>query len=200
MCHNLDIRFFQELKEMNPDDVCRRAKCTFSQDGLYYIVDFWGEDYEVYIDSGEIKKAGEDMPIVNIELGLAILFYLLRAKDVDIKSEWISEKDIPGGTQFFQGPHALPVYLIADRFGEDIEGFKRRCSMLGGIPLEMADSAFQFRILPRIPIAVLLWLGNDEFNAEAKLLFDRTISEHLPSDVIFGLSLEVCKSVSETSD
>ena len=55
----------------------------------------------------------------------------------------------------------------------------------------MADSAYVFRIVPRVSASVLLWRRDDEFDAEAKILFDRTISDHLPMDVIFGLTVEL---------
>jgi hypothetical protein len=56
----------------------------------------------------------------------------------------------------------------------------------------MADAAFSFSITPRIPVAVLLWVGDDEFESEAKLLFDKTIVQHLPLDIIYALAVEIC--------
>ena len=61
----------------------------------------------------------------------------------------------------------------------------------------MADQAYSFRIAPRTPVAVLLWEGDNEFPAESKLLFDRTIVEHLALDIIFGLTVEICTRVSD---
>jgi hypothetical protein len=63
----------------------------------------------------------------------------------------------------------------------------------------MADAAFAFSITPRIPVAVLLWEGDTEFPAEAKLLFDRTIAEQLPPDVIFSLAVEICNRLGNRS-
>jgi hypothetical protein len=90
----------------------------------------------------------------------------------------------------------MPVNLISDRFGHDLAGFRRACEDLGGSPVGMADAAYVFQILPRIPVTVLLWTGDCEFDAEAKLLFDRTIGSHLPLDVIFGLAMEICARLS----
>ncbi len=58
----------------------------------------------------------------------------------------------------------------------------------------MADAAFSFQITPNIPVAVLLWLGDEEFGSQANLLFDKTISQHLPLDIIYALAVEVCHS------
>ncbi len=195
MCHKLDMRFFQELEGMNPDDVCRRTLCTFDRDRACYLVEAWGERYEVYTGRGEILPVNRGMPPVSIEWGLVIMFYLLRSQDTPIGGEWISEKDLPGGVTFFTGPHAVPAHLIKDRFGNEIDGFKEVCENLGGKPIDMADAAFVFRILPRVPVAVLLWRGDDEFDAEARVLFDRTINQQLPLDVIFGMTVVLCSSI-----
>lgn len=196
MCHKLDPRFFQELGGMDPGEVCRRTLCRFDRERRIYLVEAWGHDYEVSPGSADIRPQDHGAPPINTEFGLAILFYLLRAQDEPLSGEWVSEKDLPGGVTFFRGPHAVPVGLIHDRFGRDLEGFRARCESMGGTSMDLADAAFAFRLLPRAPAAVLLWAADDEFEARARLLFDRTVSVHLPLDVIFGLSVEVCSRLS----
>ena len=126
------------------------------------------------------------------------LFDLLKSKDIDISGQWISEKDMPGGVAFFTGPHTIPSKMIGERYGHDLAGFTQACLDLGGTPLNMADAAFSFTIVPSIPVAVLLWKGDEEFPAEARLLFDKTITEHMALDVIFGLAVEICSTLGLT--
>ncbi|MDM8538586.1 DUF3786 domain-containing protein [Desulfobacterales bacterium HSG17] len=57
----------------------------------------------------------------------------------------------------------------------------------------MADAAYVFEITPRLPIAMLYWEGDDEFPAESKLLFDKSVSEHLALNIIFALAVDICK-------
>jgi hypothetical protein len=59
----------------------------------------------------------------------------------------------------------------------------------------MADGAYSFSITHRIPIAVLFWDGDDDFPAEAKILFDRTITAHLTLDIVFSLADVVCRRI-----
>ena len=65
------------------------------------------------------------------------------------------------------------------------------------MPLDMADAAYTFEITPRIPVAVQFWDKDDEFSAEAKILFDKTISEQLSPDIVFCLTVEICKRIGE---
>ncbi|MBF0204987.1 MAG: DUF3786 domain-containing protein [Desulfamplus sp.] len=124
-----------------------------------------------------------------------IINYLLQAKDIPLSNEWISEKDIPGGTTFFRGPHAIPTGLISSRFSGNIEQFKKICVQLDGTSLEMADAAYFFKITPRVSIAVLYWDGDDDFLPECKILYDKSVIEHLALDIIFALAVEVCTRI-----
>jgi hypothetical protein len=44
-------------------------------------------------------------------------------------------------------------------------------------------------------VAVLLWQGDAEFPAEAKLLYDATIARHLASDIVYALAVGVCEQL-----
>ncbi len=191
----LDLRFFAQLAERSPGEVCVRALCGWDRARECYALDAWGDSLAVYPKQELIRPAGSDQPSLELGGELAVVFYLLQAKDLPLKGEWVSEKDLPGGEAFFRGPHEIPTGLIANRFGEDLDGFRVACEAQGGTATDLGDVAYVIRVLPRVPVAVLLWGGDDEFGAEAKLLFDRTIGEHLPLDVIFGLATELCSRI-----
>ncbi len=53
-----------------------------------------------------------------------------------------------------------------------------------------ADVAIYFQVLPRVPVMLMFWgaEGEDGFEAEARLLFDDTITDHLDIESIMFLS------------
>jgi hypothetical protein len=116
-----------------------------------------------------------------------VLCYLSRAQDIPSAGMWVSERDLPGGNLFFRGPHALPAGPVLRRFGSDAEGFRRRCRELGGRPLDFGDAAFAFQALPRVPLACVLYVQDEEFPARLTFLLDSTASFQLPLDVILAL-------------
>ena len=59
----------------------------------------------------------------------------------------------------------------------------------------MADAAYSFRMTPRIPVAVLYWIGDEDFPAESKILYDKTIAEHLAPDIIYALAVGTCDRI-----
>jgi hypothetical protein len=195
MTNSIDESYFLELAEKNPEDVCRLALCDYDPMKKGYRISVWGEDYDIYPQESKIMRLQKNNPDVGHLLGLFIIYYLLRSKDISISKEWISEKDIPGGPTFFRGPHKIPTQIIEKRYENNVEEFQGVCERLDGIPLDMADAAYAFEITPRIPVAVQFWDRDDEFSAEAKLLFDRTIAEQLPPDIVFCLAVEICKRI-----
>lgn len=196
MSEQVDRIHFLELAEQDPEDVCRRALCSYDSEKRCYTLSVFQDVYEIYPFSSEIKRVRDGSADINIFFGLFLVWYLLKTKETPFTGEWISEKDLPGGPTFFRGPHTIPTLLIEKQYGENIDDFKKRCRQLGGTPLDMADAAYVFNMAPRIPVAVLLWKRDDEFPAQAKILFDRSIIEHLALDVVFSLTLEICGRIS----
>ena len=195
MKNSIDSSYFIELAEKNPEDVCRLALCDYDPIEKKYRISVWGEDYGIYPHESKIIRLKDDNPDAGRLLGLFIIYYLLRSKDITISKEWITEKDIPGGATFFRGPHKIPTHIIVTRYENNIKEFKEKCEQLGGNLLDMADAAYAFEITPRIPVAVQFWDRDDEFSAEAKILFDKTIAEQLAPDIIFCLTVEICRRI-----
>lgn len=195
MADYIDRIHFADMSELDPAAVCRRASCTYDADRESYTISVWGETYEIRLGEHSIMKLRPNPARDHGFLALFIIHYLLEERLVDIENIWISEKEIPGGATFFRGPHALPTELITKRFGNDLTLFSGRCEAIGGTPLEMADAAYRFEIVPQVPVAVLYWCGDEEFPAEARLLFDKSICRYLATDVVFSLAVGVCERI-----
>lgn len=196
----IDRVFFQQLAAMPAEDVCRRTACTCDGRERAYTITLWDRLYRVQPELQRVGPADPAIAPLHPYLELFLVHYLLRANGMEAAGHWISEKDIPGGATFFRGPHAIPSDLITARFNNDIERFNRRCEQLQGVPLSLADASWRFAITPRIPVAVLYWQGDDEFPAEAKVLFDAAIGSFLAADVVFALAVGICDRLGRERD
>lgn len=196
MAYPTDISYFRELAGRNPDDICRVALCSYDKKEKAYGLSVWGKDYGISPDECRIVSLEDGKSCLNSLLGLFIVYYLLNSREINPAGEWISEKDIPGGATFFRGPHKIPTQLIEKRYANNIQAFRTKCENLYGSLIDMADAAYSFQVTPRIPVAVLFWNGDDEFNPESKILFDKTITKHLAPDIIFCLAVEICERIS----
>lgn len=192
MTNIVDKSYFSKLAHANPQILCRRKCCSYNADTGKYSVTVWGDQFFIdYVDE-KIDAVSITSKPPHEYFYLFAMYYLLGDKDIPLSGEWISEKDLPGGPTFFRGPHLIPTELISRRFGNDLEAFCAWSRQSGGTPVELGDAAFRFEITEDIPVVLLYWAGDEDFPAEAKLLYDRSIAELLSLDILYALAVGVC--------
>ena len=82
-------------------------------------------------------------------------------------------------------------------FGKDPHGLAQAAQRLGGKAIEYGDAAFEFSALPKVPLQIILWEGDEEFPPEANILFDESISDTLsPEDVAWLSGLLIYRLIS----
>lgn len=123
------------------------------------------------------------------EFKILLIRYLLAPHGGNLTGQLVSDKDFPGGSTFFQGPHAMPVAPIVQRFGEAPQSFVSRGRELGADVANLGDVSLTFYPFPLIPVTYVLWIGDDEFAPNVTCLFDRSIARWFEFDMIFTLVL-----------
>jgi Domain of unknown function (DUF3786) len=111
-----------------------------------------------------------------------LLYYLVTADGVPLTGRWVSFADLPDGRMYnaaFQGYSGAEV---VDHFGYDLSAFKQACLHLAGKPVEIGSAAFVFQALPRVPLLMTYWLGDEDFPSSCKILFDASARHYLPID------------------
>lgn len=176
-----------DLIDQDVNDICSRSLAVESPpNGL--ILSILGR--EILVDREEaslkIRKGDSWVQIVNPLLELLVLVYLLRAGSDSLINEMISVQELKDA-HFFQGPHALRLGPLLDRYGSDRQGFGKAAESLGGQSLDLADAAYKIPAFPKVPLHYLLWEGDEEFGPRLSVLFDRSVETHLSADAMWGL-------------
>ena len=79
-----------------------------------------------------------------------------------------------------------PVPRLAARFAAK-EAFVKACTALGARPVEGAGIRMRFEALPRVPVVLAYWPGEEAMPAGAQVLFDASVTAYLPLEDIAGL-------------
>jgi len=169
------------------DNLCANALVTkHPPDGIR--LPFLKKDILIDIQNRCLRRQSHDQweRIDDPLLELICLVYLLNVSAEPVSRELVSVKDLKTG-HFFKGPHELKVKPLLDRYGNDMDGFKRSAEHLGGELLDMADASYKFLPFPKIPLYYLFWLGDQEFQPHISILFDKSIEHHLAADAIWGV-------------
>lgn len=184
---------WSRLAKIDPEDVCLRAKATFDESSGIYILKSFQQD--VFVSSRDRRIFGNSV-ISDFMLNkldcysrLPILWYLINAKDVPLSGELRKPADMTGGQIYLQGTHILPLDKVAQRYSTDIAEILRRGNQLGGEATDYADASIKLFPFPRVPVVILVWIGDEEFSPRCNLLFDSTCELHLPQDIIWSTAM-----------
>ena len=179
----------QALAQWAAADPARRAAeagCGLSHEGV--TVPFFGHPHLVTHPGGSVTAAGAP---VHVAVAILVLHYLLRADGTPPAGEWLAFRELPDG--MFSATSFAPraEAPLAQAFGADsssgLDAFRGAAVASGGLPLDLADAAFAFQALPRLALAVLVWAGDDEFPAQASVVFDAAAGHYLPAEDLAGL-------------
>ena len=179
--------YWEDLRNSDMSELCQRSLVVpHPPEGV--LIRHLNDDLLVDMKNACLWRLdqGEHEKIDYALLELVVLVYLLNATFDVMSREMIGVNDLKDA-HFFQGPHLLKTLPLIERYGSDLEGFKTAARNLGGEPLELADSAYKFSPLPKVPLYYLLWEGDEEFQPRLSILFDRSIEKHLSADAIWGL-------------
>ena len=193
----LDPLLWERLSQADPEVICRNAMVTYEPKLTAYVVPFLNAEFLCSVKTRSIEfLTGDGFTTPDFQFCLVLLHYLLEAKPREPSGTWIGEKELPGGEVFFRGPHGIPLEPLTAILGRHPDRFRSVAEKLGGTPASMGDLAFRFPTFPQIPLLLVLWEGDDEFEPEMLMRFDSTISAHLERlDAIWALTSVFSRSV-----
>ena len=198
----VDDELWWALQKVDPETISQNCDVTFDHKQGFYLIPVLDEVYGVSPKDKKITKLPESdasQKKFRVELTLFLLHYLLGTKNIPLEKKRVSGKELKSGEMFFRGPHALSTQGIIKKFGNNPEGFLAVGLKLKGEKIFLGDAAIELKAAPKAPITYVLWLEDEEFPASVKILFDPTIQEFLPLDIIYGLTIFISHRLVDNS-
>lgn len=144
-------------------------------------VPYFGREYRLTFPGLEITEAGSERR-PSLVTQILLLHYLLTADGTPPTGEWVAFRYLPDGRVYEAAFESRAPRELARTYGGDREGFVRAALASGGRELRLGDAAFAFWPLPRLALACVLWLGDEEVPGSTKILFDATAGHYLPTE------------------
>ncbi len=119
------------------------------------------------------------------------LYYLRYADGTPRVGRWLSFRELPSGGFYHHAFQGYTGNRLIKHFGNDLEAFRRAGRAVGGMHLDIGDAGLSFDVLPRVPVAIVYWQGDEEFPPNAQLLFDASAPGYLPTDAFAVLGSQL---------
>lgn len=152
-------------------------------EGLH--VKFVGRDH--LVTAKDVKALDGGAPSVWVKVFLYI--YVTRATGADLTGKWVSFRELPN-TVSKEKTYERKVSEIVKHMKGGLAEINRAALALGGEPIEFgsAHGAWRFDALPRVPVILLYWPAEEEFEARATLVLDGGILDYLDQEAIVFLA------------
>lgn len=178
----------KELLQSDLEKRCAAAGLAYveKEQGFFIEIPFFDEIISLTVPDFTFKSS----KAVNVTLvtKIILLHYILKASGESLSSEKIPYEDVPGLRHYFPVFQKRILKPLASAFGFDNHAFLAAGVSLGGREEEYGDASFTLFALPRVPLAFILWLGDEEFPPSLRTLFDPSVVGYLPLEDIMVIS------------
>jgi hypothetical protein len=180
----------KELAADNLDSIARRS--GFGTDGpAVLIVPFLNRTYTVTYPGFEFDDRDNPGAQVPLQEQVLILHYLKGCRP-RLEGRWVAYRELPGAGFYFGAFVKRAVDPLKKVFGQNVAALNKAAGRLGAVSIETGSAGFQLDLLPYAPVQMIVWEGDDEFPAEANILFDAAVGDYLsPEDAAWLASLAV---------
>ena len=181
----------KELKDKNPKRIGGLSGAEFEADSngnTVLTMDFLNRKVSITWPDLKIafKDSGEELPI---QQQVLLLHYLNGSKGSRVTGEWIAYQEVPDGKFYLDAFLRRAKNPMVQGFGNQPELLVNLATeVYGARPLDQGDLSVIVQALPMVPVALILWKGDEEFPPEGTILFDRSISNILSAEDIAWLA------------
>ena len=138
------------------------------------------------------QESDEEVPLWS---KILILHYLVKSEGLPLTGKWINFKQVPSGSIYYPAFVKRSQKPLCDFFSDRLDLLERAAHNLGGEETHYGDRAVMIPALPRVPVVFVFWSGDEEFQSEAHILFDSTVSSYLSTEDVAVLSQQTVFSL-----
>ena len=169
-----------KLRAIDRALVAARSGATIDSQGNLR-VEFLRREYVIDQVDWTVKRADDGAAPPSLMQSLILTYFYLSDGTPPI-DRWLGFRELPNGlfyAQAFQG--YTGAELVRDLHG-DVAVFRQASEKLQGGLLALGNAGYVFQVLPRLKLAVIMWPGDDEFPAQAQVLFQESAPHYLMTD------------------
>jgi len=180
----------KELRKRNPVHVCRLSGALFTEkEGEPALIRLRFLNRMISITWPHLLFSQNSNKELPIKERIIILHYLNGVNREDLAGEWIAYQDIPSARFYLDAFNRRVKYPLVSTFGEQPENLLLFVEELyGATTASIGDVSVLIQALPKIPVTLTIWKGDEEFSPDGAILFDSSIQDILSAEDISELA------------
>ena len=161
--------------EMDQEELIRKFQLEADEEFLYII--YFSKRFRIDRKNGFITEDGKS-PGFDTVMNIYNTFYYSAAHPV-ASGNLVAFRLVKRVYPFEAAYRRTIIFRLQELFAGKTEELRKACEALGGTLLPQGDVGYVLPVFPFLNIAVLFWDKDEEFEAQANMLFDSEITEFM---------------------
>ena len=161
--------------EMDQEELIRKFQLEADEEFLYII--YFSKRFRIDRKNGFITEDGKS-PGFDTVMNIYNTFYYSAAHPV-ASGNLVAFRQVKRVYPFEAAYRRTILSRLQELFSGKTEELRKACEALGGTLLPQGDVGYVLPVFPFLNIAVLFWDKDEEFEAQANMLFDSEITEFM---------------------
>ena len=169
--------------EMDQEELIRKFQLEADEEFLYII--YFSKRFRIDRKNGFITEDGKS-PGFDTVMNIYNTFYYSAAHPV-ASGNLVAFRQVKRVYPFEAAYRRTIIFRLQELFAGKTEELRKACEALGGTLLPQGDVGYVLPVFPFLNIAVLFWDKDEEFEAQANMLFDSEITEFMHEENVVGV-------------
>ncbi len=124
-------------------------------------------------------------------LQILVLHYLLGSGNAQLANRPATYREFDGGALYYSAFKSRTIDRLLTEFADKPDLLRHVGDAMRAESVKMGNVGFKIDFFPKIPVTVILWLGDEEVPASANMLFDASAGKILPTEDLSVLGGEL---------
>ena len=193
------LQWAERFKTVDMQKIIKRLPEITFQNGQYRIRHF---DRTLAMDSNTfLISAPEDNEPVTLNEKFNYYTLMWYCHDgAHLTGEWRPFAELKGASPFAPAFKRGILETFAETFSGKLELLEKAAKSLGAQRLEFSDCGFEIKAFECIPVRCLLWDADEEFHAQANMLFDVSITDFIHVESVVTIAERCVSRLAKAAD
>lgn len=188
----------KKFLEMNHEALIRKFHLEADEEALY--ITYFSHKMRIDRKSGKITMYEQPDKVLTFNTVITIYNLFHYAIENPVASgKLVPFREVKRVYPFEAAYKKTILAEFQNTFSGHVDELISACEKLNGEKMKQGDAGYILPVFPFFNIAVLFWDGDEEFDAQANMLFDSNITDFLHEENVVGVAADVVYYLTEAA-